>query len=74
MGAGRLELFDDVRNRVADAGNFAKAVLRDDLVERQAQREKIVGRAPIGFRPERVAAAERASYEFPEQGGNGGCI
>ena len=30
MRAGRVQLLDDVRDRVADAGDFAKAVLRDD--------------------------------------------
>ena len=56
-------------------GISAEAALSDDLIERKAQREEIVCRACIGFRPERIAAAERAPLpEFPEQGGNRGCI
>jgi hypothetical protein len=75
MGAGRVELFDDVRDRVAYAGYFAKTPLRNNLVERKTQREKTVCRARIGFRAERIAAAERAPLsEFPEQSGNCGCI
>jgi hypothetical protein len=75
MSAGRVELLDDVRDRVAYARYFAEAALSDDLIERKAQREEIVCRACVGFRPERVAAAERAPLpEFPEQGGNRGCI
>ena len=56
-----MEFLDDVRDCFADARNFAETPLRDDLAERQAQCEKIIGRARIGFRPERVAAAECAS-------------
>jgi hypothetical protein len=75
MSAGRVELLDDVRDRVAYARDFAEAALSDDLIERKAQREEIVCRACIGFRPERIAAAERASLpEFLEQGSNRGCI
>src|SRR5438270_5921249 len=75
MSAGRVELLDDVRDRVAYARYFAEATLSDDLIERKAQREEIVCRACVGFRPERIAAAERAPLpEFPEQGGNRGCI
>ena len=75
MSAGRMEFLDDVRDCFADAGNFAETPLRDDLSERQAQCEKIIGRARIGFRPERVAAAECASLsEFPEQDGNRECV
>ena len=36
MSARRVKLFDDVRDRVADAGYFAQAILRDYLIERQA--------------------------------------
>jgi hypothetical protein len=75
MSAGRVELLDDVRDRVAYARDFAEAALSDDLIERKAQREEIVCRACISFRPERIAAAERAPLpEFLEQGSNRGCI
>jgi hypothetical protein len=31
-----MKLFDDVCDGIADAGDFAQAVLRDDLMERKA--------------------------------------
>jgi hypothetical protein len=70
-----VELFDDVRDRVAYAGYFAKTPLRDNLVEWKAQREQTVCRARVGFRAKRIAAPERAPLsEFSEQSGNCGCI
>jgi hypothetical protein len=62
--------FLTMSDRVADARNLLKAVLRDDAVKRNTERKQIVGRARIGFGTERVAAAQGAAL----QGGDGGCV
>jgi hypothetical protein len=53
--------FLTMSDRVADARNLLKAVLRDDAVKRNTERKQIVGRARIGFGAERVAAAQGAA-------------
>ena len=66
-----MKLFDDVCDGIADAGDFAQAVLRDHLIQRKAQGEKIVCRAGVGLCAKRVAAAQGAALpEFAEQGGD----
>jgi hypothetical protein len=44
-----VKLFDDVRDRVAYAGYFAQAIPRDDLTDRQAEREKIIAARAYAF-------------------------
>ena len=75
MRAGRVQLLDDVGDRVADARDLLQAVLRDHLLERNAEGKQIVRCARIGFRAERIAAAQGAALsELAQQGGDGRCV
>ena len=75
MRSRLVELRDDVRDGVANAGNIGDAARRDDVFERLRKRGKAVCRAQIRFRAVRVAAAQRCPLRvFPEEPGNGRCI
>jgi hypothetical protein len=59
MGAGVVQLGHDVGNRLANSGELAKPVLRDDAVEGFDERRERVRGAQVGFGTEVIVAGER---------------
>jgi hypothetical protein len=66
--AVRALAVDDVRDGLADPGDFAQAPLADDLSERHSQRAEALGRARIGFGAIGITAAQGDPLpEFAQQ-------
>ena len=61
VGAGVVQLGDDVGDRLADPGKLAQPVLGDDAVERLDKRRERVRGALVGFRAEVIVAGERCA-------------
>src|SRR6266540_3377003 len=64
--AGPVQLGDNVRDRLADAGDFAQPILRDDVLQRLAEREQVFGGPCVGAGAVGIAAAQ--SGALPELG------
>ena len=72
MRASRVQLLDDVCDRLADARNLSKPALRDYGLQRNGERKQTVGGPRIGFSAERVAATKGAALsKLTQQGGDG---
>jgi len=61
-----VQLGDNVRDRLADAGDFAQPILRDDVLQRLAEREQVFGGPCVGAGAVGIAAAQ--SGALPELG------
>ena len=72
MGAGLVQCGDHAGYGIADSGDFAHAALPDELVQRNGNCAKALGRAGIGPHAVRIAAAQSAALrEFTKQFSDG---
>ena len=76
----RAGFFDDFCDGVANSRDFTQSILRDHLIQREAQRQQIVSGPGVRFCAERLCA-ERVALtqgavpaEFSEQSGDGAGI